>query len=526
VTLTLVIGGTRSGKSAHAERLALDVAGAAGPVTYVATADGGDPSMADRIRAHEQRRPEGWRTVEAGDGLAGCLPADGVSLIDGLGMWLAGILHRGGGSENVTEEVDRLIAAAERRDVIVVAEEAGQGLLPLDALARDWLDLLGETTQRLSAAAQRVDYVVAGRPITLTDSSGSPVRRRFPAGETSNGVRAGELRVHGDREVRAGDEDHAVNVLAGGMPGWLREALDAALDDAAQRYPDERAAAEAIARLHGRRPDEIVVSNGAAEALWLLGPALAPRLAACVHPGFTEAEAGLRAHGTPVVRVLRDPGAGFRLDPGAVPAEADLVIVGNPSSPSGTLDPAAALLALRAPGRTLVVDEAFMSMVPGEPGALVAEPLPDVIVVRSLTKLLSVPGLRVGYAVAPPELAAALRDVRPPWSANALALAALRAAAGRGRELAALAERAAAEGDDLQRRLRRLPRVRTWPSVTNFCLIEVPDGPRVVAALRDAGIAVRPAASFPGLDAGHVRLTARDPQRNERLVGALAGALA
>jgi histidinol-phosphate/aromatic aminotransferase/cobyric acid decarboxylase-like protein len=209
-----------------------------------------------------------------------------------------------------------------------------------------------------------------------------------------------------------------------------------------------------------------------------------------------------------------------------VPAGADLVIVGNPASPSGTLDPASALFALRAAGRTVVVDEAFMSMLPGEPGSLAAEPLPDVIVIRSLTKLLSVPGLRAGYALAAPELAAALRDVRPPWSANALALATLRAAAQHPAELAALAERAAAERDDLQRRLNRLPGVRSWPSATNFCLIEVDDGPGLAARLRGEGIAVRPAASFPGLRAGHVRLTARDPQRNERLVAALAGALA
>jgi histidinol-phosphate aminotransferase len=149
-----------------------------------------------------------------------------------------------------------------------------------------------------------------------------------------------------------------------------------------------------------------------------------------------------------------------------------------------------------------------------------------VIVIRSLTKLLAVPGLRVGYAVAPPPLATALGDVRPPWSANALALTVIRAAAAHPVELAALAERATAEREDLERRLRRLPRIRTWASATNFCLIEVADGPTVVARLRAAGIAVRPAASFPGLGAGHVRITARDPERNERLVAALAGALA
>jgi histidinol-phosphate aminotransferase len=241
-----------------------------------------------------------------------------------------------------------------------------------------------------------------------------------------------------------------------------------------------------------------------------------------VHPGFTEGEAALRAHGVPVARVLRRPEDGFALDPGAVPDEADLVLVGNPASPSGTLDPASAVLALRRPGRVVVVDEAFMDLVPGEAASLVREPLDDVIVVRSLTKSLAVPGLRAGYAVASPALAARLRAVRPPWSANALALAALAAAAQRPEALAAAAERATAEREDLAARLAAVPGVRTWPSVTNFCLIEVADGPRVVGVLRERSIAVRPAASFPGLDDRHLRLTARDPAANARLVDALA----
>jgi histidinol-phosphate aminotransferase len=310
--------------------------------------------------------------------------------------------------------------------------------------------------------------------------------------------------------------------MAGGPPDWLRTALRHALDDGAGRYPDERGAATALAGLHGRGPDEIVPTNGAAEALWLLPAALRPSLAACVHPAFTESEAALRAHGVAVARVLRDPDREFALDPDAVPDAADLVVVGNPASPSGTLDPAAAVLALRRPGRVVVVDEAFMDLVPGEPGSLVGEPLDDVIVVRSLTKSMAIPGLRAGYAVAQPALADRLRAVRPPWSANALALAALAAVAERPESLAAAAERVAAERADLDRRLDEIEGLRRWQGAVNFCLIEVDDGPAVAAALRERGIAVRSAASFPGLGQGHLRLTARGPAENERLAEALA----
>jgi histidinol-phosphate/aromatic aminotransferase/cobyric acid decarboxylase-like protein/adenosyl cobinamide kinase/adenosyl cobinamide phosphate guanylyltransferase len=523
MSLTLVTGGTRSGKSRRAETLAL----ASGlPVRYVATADGSDPSMAERIRRHAERRPSGWTTVEAGAALAEAVTAGAGEcvLLDGLGPWIATALHRAGAFDSAGEQafaevrasvmadVEALVRAAAGPDpVIVVAEEAGQGVLPPDSASRAWLDMLGDAKERLAEVAERVELVIAGRPLAL--AGGTP-----PAPDS--------LRRHGDAELSPGLADHAVNVMAGGPPDWLRDALHTALDADAGRYPDEATAARALAALHGRDPDEVVPANGAAEALWLLPAALRPALACCVHPAFTESEAALRAHGVPVVRVLRDPERDFALDPAAIPHEADLVVVGNPASPSGTLDPAAALLAVRRPGRVVVVDEAFMDLVPGEPASLVRERLDDVIVVRSLTKSMGVPGLRAGYAVAAPALADRLRAVRPPWAVNTLALAALAATAERPEALAAAAERADAERSDLAERLAGLAGVRTWPGAANFCLVEVADGPATAAALRQRGIAVRPAASFPGLGPGHLRITARGAAENERVARALAEATA
>lgn len=531
MSLTLVIGGTRSGKSRHAERLA---AATGHPVIYVATADPSDSSMAERIREHEARRPPGWSTVEAGPSLAGAVrgaaPGSCV-LLDGLGPWIASALHRAGAfdregldaealgrvRDEVLAQVAAVLDAARGQDpVILVAEEAGQGVLPADGASRAWLDLLGEALQRLAAEASRIELVVAGRALSL-DGRGPGL----PVGSFG----AEGLRRHGDRDVGAGDADHAVNVMAGGPPEWLRQVLRDALEDGVGRYPSEEETTAAVAALHGRDPEEVVPTNGAAEALWLLPAALRPALAACVHPAFTEAEAALHAHGVDLVRVLRDPERDFALDPAAVPEDADLVVLGNPASPSGTLDPAAALLALRRPGRVVVVDEAFMDLVPGEPATLARERLGDVIVVRSLTKSLAVPGLRAGYALAPPELAARLRAVRPPWSANSLALAALAAAANRPDALAAAAERAQCERQDLAQRLAALAGVRVWPGSANFCLVEVPDGPHTLASLRERGIAVRPAASFPGLGPGHLRITARGTAENERLARALEEAV-
>ncbi|NEE06207.1 aminotransferase class I/II-fold pyridoxal phosphate-dependent enzyme, partial [Streptomyces sp. SID7499] len=103
----------------------------------------------------------------------------------------------------------------------------------------------------------------------------------------------------------------------------------------------------------------------AAEAFVLIARALPARRPVVVHPQFTEPEAALRAAGHGVGRVLLRAEDGFRLDPQTVPEEADLVVIGNPTNPTSVLHPAALLERLARPGRTLVVDEAFMDVVPG-----------------------------------------------------------------------------------------------------------------------------------------------------------------
>lgn len=524
--LVLVVGGTRSGKSELAERLAGD---AGERVTYVATGGARDPEMAERIAAHRARRPEGWRTVETTDPAAAVIAADGdPAVVDSLGGWLTTLMER---SRLLTDEpvaplgddgararaavlqrVHELADAARGRAAltVVVAEESGLGPVAGGAATRRYLDLAGEAAQVLSAAAAEVILVVAGRTIELPR----------PAG----GLESAQLRLHGDSMVPAGAEDFAVNVRRENRPGWLDDALRGALDGAGA-YPDESQAVAAAASRHGRHPDEVVITNGGSEAFWLLATALRPRHAVCVHPSFTEPEAALRAHRRPVERAFRRR-PDFGLDPAAVAAGADLVVTGNPNNPTGTLDPAREVAALAAPGRVLVVDESFMDFVPGEPESLAdRDDLPGLVVVRSLTKLWSLAGVRAGYMLAPARIASALRALRPAWNANALALAAVRACAAQVGAAGEVAQRVGRARERLRGDLARLPGVRTWPSAANFLLAQVPDGGRVHARLLDRGVAVRPAHSFPGLGPDHLRITVRDGTANRRLVGALAGAL-
>lgn len=332
------------------------------------------------------------------------------------------------------------------------------------------------------------------------------------------------LRLHGDTLARPGALDFATCLWPPPPPAALIGALARALEECA-RYPDERSAREQIALGHGRQPEEVLLLNGACEAFWLLAHALRPLRSACVHPSFTEPEAALRAVGTEVVRVPLDPDS-WQLDPSRIPDEAELVVIGNPNNPTGTLTPAATLASIARPARRLVVDESFIELTE-EPQASLATraDLPGLIVVRSITKLYGLAGIRAGYLLAEPPLVAELAAQRQPWSVNTLACRALAVCAADPATPRRLAAEVAAARAELLGALSARPGLRAWPSAANFLLLRVDDASDLAGALADEGVAVRPAASFPGLDERYIRVAVRPPADNAQLLAALDAVL-
>lgn len=171
VRRALLLGGSRSGKSAEAElRLAAEPC-----VTYVATGpDGaGDGEWAARVRAHRTRRPAHWDTVETTD-LAGTIrSATAPLLVDGLGTWLAAVFDEHGAWEGdrapVAGRCDELVAAwrQAQRPIVAVSDEVGMGVVPATASGRAFRDALGRLNERLAAESEYVALVVAGRPLEL-----------------------------------------------------------------------------------------------------------------------------------------------------------------------------------------------------------------------------------------------------------------------------------------------------------------------------------------------------------------------
>ncbi|MEO5875022.1 MAG: Rv2231c family pyridoxal phosphate-dependent protein CobC [Streptosporangiaceae bacterium] len=322
-----------------------------------------------------------------------------------------------------------------------------------------------------------------------------------------------DLAHHGDAEIGPGLIDFAVNVRGATPPRWLADLVRASVADLAA-YPDATRARAAVARRHDRDTAEVLLTSGAAEAFVLLARVLRPAHALVVHPQFTEPEAALRAAGHRVDRLLLD--GDFVLDPSRVPESADLVMIGNPTNPTSVLHPAPVLASLARPGRTIVVDEAFMDCVPGEPESLAGDR--GVVILRSLTKTWGLAGLRAGYVLAPEPLIGELAAAQPLWAVSTPALVAIEAcstesavreaddwAAGMG----VLRDRLAAELGALG--LHVVPGARA-----SFLLVRAGAGVR--EALRDRGIAVRRGDTFPGLGAEWVRIAVRDAGSCQKLV--------
>ncbi len=165
MSVTLILGGARSGKSRHAEGLAIAQPGVR---YYLATAEPFDDEMRARIAQHRVQRGEGWETIEAPLELAAALAAlhSGTVLIDCITVWIGNLMHAG---RNIEPEVSGLVQAlaASPCGIVVVSNEVGLSVVPDNTMARRFRDAQGRANQALAAMADEVVFVAAGLPLVL-----------------------------------------------------------------------------------------------------------------------------------------------------------------------------------------------------------------------------------------------------------------------------------------------------------------------------------------------------------------------
>lgn len=343
------------------------------------------------------------------------------------------------------------------------------------------------------------------------------------------------LRYHGDQAAVGAVLDFAVNVQADAPPDWLREVVRSGVDTLGS-YPGHelyRDATAAVASHHGVAPEQVLLLNGAAEGFSLLAR-LRPAWPVIIHPGFTEPEACLVDAGIDVDRVvLRAP---FDLDRavdalgfGGVHEEADLVVIGNPTNPTGRLYGVEELSRLAEPWRYLVIDEAFLDIAdPTHAESMISRigQVPGLIVLRSLTKTWSLAGLRCGYLISDAETVKRLSRGRAHWPLGTLQLLAIQAVMDQGTPHLPTITADIARNRDAMTTALEAAGFTVHPSAAPYLLVEPPGGTdraeRTRRALAERGIAVRRCDTFPGLDSGFWRLAIREPAQVAALLQAIA----
>ncbi|PYI57505.1 cobyric acid synthase [Paenibacillus flagellatus] len=303
------------------------------------------------------------------------------------------------------------------------------------------------------------------------------------------------------------------------------------------RYPDPavRGLRRAIAAAYGIPEESVLVGNGAAELIDLSVRVLAPRSVALARPSFSEYEEAVRKIGGDVVDVPLSAEDGFALREETLreaAARADLLVLGHPNNPTGRLADRELLLRLVRDNVRLVVDEAFVDFVPDEGRVSLirhAAETDGLYVIRSMTKFYAVPGVRLGFMVARPEAIRKLAELQVPWSVNAIAQWIGQAAFGE----TAYADRTrlwlAEERPWLTERLLELG-LRVFESDVNFLLVSIPasiglDVKTLQRRMGEAGVLIRDASLFPGLDESYFRLAIRLRAENETMLAKLRQAM-
>ncbi len=329
--------------------------------------------------------------------------------------------------------------------------------------------------------------------------------------------------------------DFSANINPLGFPSWTRSLVARTLS-AIDQYPDPESHTfvKAAADYFSVPPEHIVPANGSSEVLFLLPRILDVKRALIPVPAYIDYARVAKRSNLPIEALNLREKANFRLEPAELQSRirpGDLVFLGQPNNPTGQMLNRRTLreLAENNPQSFFVIDESFADFVQNY-NSLITDALPNVTVLRSMTKFYAVPGIRVGFAAAPPRIAERLRESLVPWSVNTFAQAFGEAAlrdtdyAGRTRKRIGEWRHSLFEG------ISQLPRIKVFPSHANFLLGKVTakkfDAVQMAEhLLQRHKLPIRVCDNFDSLDGRYFRVAVRTETDNNRLLEALADVL-
>ncbi|TYS70470.1 threonine-phosphate decarboxylase [Sutcliffiella horikoshii] len=323
--------------------------------------------------------------------------------------------------------------------------------------------------------------------------------------------------------------DFSANLNPLGPPEWLQGELEAQWKNLLS-YPDPNYSISnsALARMEKIRDEEILLTNGGAEAIFLAAKYFEGKRAGIVHPAFSEYERACRHYHLKVTDILTSPEEDFRLPMNQLLESLpnlDVLFLCRPNNPAGVVIPKGEIKMLLEQGlhqqTFLVIDEAFVDFVPSESLTPLLQEYPNLILLRSLTKMYTIPGLRLGYMMAREAVINEMKNFQVPWSVNALASAVapllLRDKSYSAHTVCWLEE----QTKKLQTFAQNNDFYLSNTSVNFYLLQDNRQRERTEALftfLFQHGILARHTYNFKGLEGSHLRLAIRSEEENAKLL--------
>ncbi|NPA35224.1 MAG: pyridoxal phosphate-dependent class II aminotransferase [Chlorobi bacterium] len=317
--------------------------------------------------------------------------------------------------------------------------------------------------------------------------------------------------------------DFSSNVWYKGMPDGLTDFLKKEIDSISH-YPEPDAGelASEIAALHNIPAGNVLVTNGATEAFYLIAKLYENRNSTIFYPSFSEYEDACRIYGhkltfTDIKKIESFvPGKNIRT-----------AWYGNPNNPDGTIIPVKTTerLCKNNPETQFIVDEAYCELCHNAASvAGLSTEYDNLIVIRSMTKAFGIPGIRIGYIIASEETVEKLKAVKMPWSVSTLAIKAGEFITENYHNIQPDKKKIWEQSKEFQNNLRLIPELEVYVSDCNFFMVKLHSGRSDELKqylIKNFGILIRDASNFRGLNSQYIRLSVQSEEDNRKLIEAL-----
>lgn len=323
--------------------------------------------------------------------------------------------------------------------------------------------------------------------------------------------------------------DYSANINPLGLSEKVREAISTNIDKIIH-YPDTEAydLKLALSNYYGLSVNSIVAGNGAVELMYVLCHVMRPKKVVIPAPAFSEYERASLAVGAEITYFMLNETEGFKLDLNKLAAHikgADIVFIGNPNNPTGTIIENTELKDFikyaKNLGVLVVVDESFLDFLADHRRytcrAFISE-FDNLVIMHSLTKFFAIPGLRLGFAAANEKLAALLHTAKDPWNVNTLAQFAGTAALGDSEYIEKSIKLMADTKIEFYDMIEKVDGLTPLVPSVNFMLINTQKtgitGPELRKRMYCQGILIRDCSGYPGLSPYYIRVAIKKPETN------------